>query len=116
MCCQYRYGNNDQFEVFADGNSVNVSCRLKSLLAPCNQPGVDSRIPSDVQQLKLRVTSDGMMYYFYYALDQGAYTEVARQSCSLLSTEVAGGFTGVTMGMYVEGKGYADFTSFKYSE
>ena len=103
-------------DFYTDGNSVNVSCRLKSLLAPCNQSGVDSRIPSDVQQLKLRVTSDGMMYYFYYALDQGEYTELARQNCSLLSTEVAGGFTGVTMGMYVEGKGYADFTSFKYSE
>jgi xylan 1,4-beta-xylosidase len=89
---------------------------LKSLLAPCNHNGVDSRIPSDAQQLRLRVTSDGLMYYFCYALDQGAYTEVARQNCSLLSTEVAGGFTGVTMGMYVEGEGYADFTSFKYSE
>ncbi len=34
-----------------------------------------------------------------------------------MSTEVAGGFTGVTLGMFAEGKaGYADFGYFHYDE
>lgn len=40
-------------------------------------------------------------------------------NCSLMSTEVAGGFTGVTLGMYVDGKensGSADFSYFHYEE
>ena len=39
--------------------------------------------------------------------------------CSLMSTEVAGGFTGVVLGMFAEGKeksGYADFGYFRYNE
>lgn len=40
-------------------------------------------------------------------------------NCSLMSTEVAGGFTGVVLGMFAEGKeksGYADFGYFYYDE
>ena len=36
--------------------------------------------------------------------------------CALLSTEVVGGFTGVTIGMYVTGSGSADFCWFDYEE
>ena len=40
-------------------------------------------------------------------------------NCSLLSTEVVGGFTGVTLGMFAQGQkadGYATFDFFDYEE
>lgn len=46
-----------------------------------------------------------------FATDNGAYKEIAVQDCALMSTEVAGGFTGVIIGMFVEG-GNATFTQF----
>jgi xylan 1,4-beta-xylosidase len=104
------------FDFYTDGTSVNVECKLKSLLALCNAADVDNRVDRSAGRLKLRVMSDGLMYYFYFALDDAPYRELARQNCSLMSTEVAGGFTGATVGMYAEGDGKADFLSFDYTE
>jgi alpha-N-arabinofuranosidase len=41
---------------------------------------------------------------------------VSAQDCSLLSTEVVGGFTGVTVGMYAEGQDSASFNYLDYTE
>ena len=63
--------------------------------------------------------SSGLMYYFDYSTDGKNFKELASMNCSLMSTEVAGGFTGVTLGMYVDGKensGSADFNYFHYDE
>ena len=59
------------------------------------------------------------MYFFDYSLDGKRFHELASMNCSLMSTEVAGGFTGVVLGMFAEGKeksGYADFGYFYYNE
>ena len=40
------------------------------------------------------------------------WQEVGSLECSLLSTEVVGGFTGVVLGLYAEGDGVARFQSF----
>lgn len=72
----------------------------------------------------LRVRSDGLMYYFEYSTDGQRYREFDRLDCSLLSTEVVGGFTGVVMGLYASmnpsyvgtGNSYADFYYFDYQE
>lgn len=54
----------------------------------------------------LRVVSDGLLYKFY--VGDGAakpleWKYIGQVDCPLLSTEVAGGFTGVTIGMYCNG-------------
>ena len=79
-------------------------------------------IPNTV--CSLRVRSDGKMYYFDYSLDGNAFVTLDKVDCALLSTEVVGGFTGMTIGMYAtlnrsytgNGKTYADFDYFEYVE
>ncbi|WP_281084732.1 glycoside hydrolase family 43 protein [Segatella bryantii] len=66
--------------------------------------------------LKLRVRSGDNQYYFDYAEKGMHYKNVGQLSSTLLSTEVVGGFTGVTLGMYAQGSGYADFAYFDYVE
>ncbi|MBM6993584.1 MAG: glycoside hydrolase family 43 protein [Prevotella sp.] len=103
-------------DFYTDGKTVGVDCRLKSLFAPCHYEQVDRAIPEGSQSLQLRLTSDGTMYHFLFAVDHAPFRELGAQNCSLLSTEVAGGFTGVSMGMYVDGIGSATFQSFDYIE
>lgn len=73
----------------------------------------------------LRVKSDGEKYLFEYATDGQYYKLLASCSCSLLSTEVVGGFTGMVLGMYatgnnVQGQAYGEsfalFDYFDYKE
>ena len=67
-------------------------------------------------KVRLRISSDGQTYQFSYSLDGQTYQTMAEHSCSLMSTEVVGGFTGAVVGMYAEGNGTADFSYFKYNE
>ncbi len=99
-------------DLYTDGKRVGVAARLKSVLADCTYSGIDTALPAGAKQLRLRVTADGEMYRFFYAVDDGKYREIAAQNCSLVSTEVVGGFTGVVIGMYVEGLS-ADFLDFR---
>ena len=79
-------------------------------------------IPNTV--CSLRVRSDSKMYYFDYSLDGKTFVTLDKVDCALLSTEVVGGFTGMTIGMYASinrgytgnGKSYADFDYFEYVE
>lgn len=57
---------------------------------------------------ELRVDADESRYHFWCRTSKG-WQEVASIECSLLSTEVVGGFTGVIFGLYAEGSGTADF-------
>ncbi len=106
--------NDGHLDFFVSKQEIALRCKLKSIdyivkSVPC-APG---------EAVKLRVRSDGTMYYFDYSLDGNAFHELASVNCSLMSTEVAGGFTGITLGMYAEGKeksGYADFSYFRYVE
>nr|WP_294831503.1 hypothetical protein [Prevotella sp.] len=59
------------------------------------------------------------MPFFDYSLDGKRYHELASMNCCLMSTEVAGGSAGITLGMFAEGKprsGHADFAYFHYEE
>lgn len=74
-----------------------MSYRLKSLQGQIEHP-----IRSG--SAKLRITSDGNNYDFQASDDGGTtWKALGRHECSLLSTEVAGGFTGVSIGMFCEG-------------
>lgn len=61
------------------------------------------------EKAQLRITTDGNMYNFYVKGAKGAWTQLGALNCSLLSTEVAGGFTGVTVGLFCNGgEGFVD--------
>ena len=90
--------------------AVLMNGRLKSIIT--EQMGDAAQD----ETIRLRVSSDGDMYYFDYARGDGAYQRLAAHNCSLLSTEVAGGFTGATVGMYAEGEEAAEFNYFDYEE
>jgi alpha-N-arabinofuranosidase len=74
-------------------------------------------IEQSVEKVKLRVRSDEKKYFFEYSINDGKnYEKLDEQEVSLLSTEAVGGFTGVVLGMYAEGKGNAEFAYFDYNE
>ena len=102
------------FDFFVSKKQVALRCKLKSI------DYVVKSVPRLRKgSVKLRIRSNGEMYFFDYSLDGKKFHELASMNCSLMSTEVAGGFTGVTLGMFAEGKprsGYADFTYFHYEE
>ena len=67
--------------------------------------------------LVLRVESDGDKYYFSYSYHgSNIYRQLGSLECSLLSTEVVGGFTGAMVGMFAEIDGSVAFDSFEYTE
>lgn len=106
--------NDGHLDFFVSSKQVALRCKLKSI----------DYVVKSVPRLrkgavKLRIRSNGEMYFFDYSLDGKSFHELAAVNCSLMSTEVAGGFTGVTLGMFAEGKpksGSADFTYFHYNE
>ncbi len=109
--------NDGHMDLYTDGKTVKMDTRLKTLFAPCAYDHLDTTVPATAKTIRLRISSDdGNNYRFAYALDGGAFTEIASQGCSLISTEIAGGFTGVTLGMFAEGNGTANFKSFNYQE
>ena len=91
---------------------MKLDCRLKTM----------SDIKTyklDQSKAKLRISSDGLTYRYECSTDGGkTWHELGSQSCTLLSTEMAGGFTGVVLALYAQGSkaSYADFTNFGYQE
>ena len=68
--------------------------------------------------IELHVKTDPLQYTFKYVLNGQTHT-LATGETRLLSSEVAGGFTGVYIGMYATGNGKsasspADFDWFRY--
>lgn len=74
---------------------------------------IQTSVPLDANKAKLIVTADNLSYNFFIETDGGARTHLGCGSTKYLSSEVAGGFTGVVMGLYAVGSGTAEFTDFK---
>ncbi len=104
------------FTLTTDGNNVTATARIKTINTPCNHPGVNAELPQTASTLTLRMVNDAQDYIFLYSVDGSEFREVARQSQTLISTEVVGGFTGVTAGMYAEGDGKATFQRFSIAQ
>lgn len=71
------------------------------------RPDEIARAKVDKESLvTFKVEAKGIDYNFFYSLDGGkTYNQLGgTQDGSILSTEVAGGFTGATIGMYVTSK------------
>lgn len=56
-------------------------------------------------EIILEIVADPSRYSFYYLGTEGERVPFGTGECSLLSTEVAGGFTGVYFGLYATGNG-----------
>ena len=108
------YQINDGYLNFCvENNSVVLRMKLKSVDYIVGQ----APLSGEMKSVKLRIQSDGEKYVFAYSTDGNTYQPVESMDCTLLSTEVAGGFTGVVIGMFVEGShsdSAADFMYFKY--
>lgn len=90
------------------GYRVELRCKLKAI----DYVVQGATVTSD--KVWLKVTSDGLMYAFFYSEDGVNYNALGKLNCCLLSSEVAGGFTGVLLGLYASGSGSALFEDFKY--
>jgi len=106
---QIHNGHSDLFvRKNADGGTYSIVVRhtIKSLVRESVVATVDNA-PTE-----LIVSSDSERYAFAYS-DGKTVRECDSIDTALLSTEVVGGFTGVTLGMYATGSGTADFSNFR---
>lgn len=109
---QINDGHADLF-VIKDGRNYKVQMRMKLKAIDYIVKSVTLSSPV----MRLRVSTDGKMYYFSVLVSDGQWLQLGAVNCSLLSTEVAGGFTGVTVGLFCNGGGgYADFRSLTVRE
>lgn len=80
---------------------------------------VVARQPYDEKVVVLQIEAEPLRYRLGYVAAEGAFNELATGATRYLSTEVAGGFTGVYFGMYATGNGRGptapvDFDWFEY--
>lgn len=79
-----------------------------------------SEVEISASRLYLKIVSRGQRLDFYYGTDGNTYKLLKKDVKSInLSTEVAGGFVGCTLGMYGSSNGkmsdnHADFYWFEY--
>lgn len=97
--------NDGHAEIYCNGTDVVVTSKIKSLDVELG------RIKKVAKRgmVELRVEADATRYHFM-CRTAGEWSEVASIDCSLLSTEVVGGFTGIIIGLFAEGVGTATFT------
>lgn len=94
----------------SEGIEAVSRARVKSLISET----VLCAVP--LGKAKLKIESDGNTYLLSVLADGSEPVYAKALECSLMSTEIVGGFTGVVLGMYVTGEGSADFAYFDYRE
>lgn len=76
---------------------------------------VVAEVPVDSGSVTLQVKGSDDMYTFACSTDGHTFQKVGELNARYLSTETAGGFTGITLGLYATGKtGTAVFKDFTY--
>jgi alpha-N-arabinofuranosidase len=117
-----RMNERHHYEIFvtlrAGQPSVVLRRRIGSLRAEVASCTLS---PSEASRLVLAVETDRHRYVFFYGHSKNALRPLGEGETRYLSTEVAGGFTGVYFAMYAIGNGTsckrpADFDWFEYSE
>lgn len=66
---------------------------------------VEHELPWSADTSVLAIRADKLQYVFEYSAESGEPAVLGTGECGLLSTEVAGGFTGVFIAMYATGNG-----------
>ena len=92
-------------DVYCDGGDVVPRVRVKSLDVELE------RLKKAVKQGKaeIRVDADEACYHFMCNTAKG-WKEIGSIECTMLSTEVVGGFKGMIIGLFAGGNGTATFT------
>lgn len=96
------------YDLFVSGKQLKLRYRIGALCYEKDLCEVSG------QPVQLRITGNADLYTLYYSTDGTHYIEAGLMDSRYLSTETNGGFTGVYLGLFVEGDGYADFDHFKY--
>lgn len=102
---------------------LSVACRngsrylnLNYFLGSLKHLEKEVRLEKDF--IYLRVVGSPDYYTFYYSADNKSYEKLGTIDTRFLSSETAGGFTGVFLGLYAQGKttnkSVADFDWFEY--
>ena len=79
---------------------------------------IEKEVPLPGKSAHLRVSGNKTEFTFSYSTDGKTFTNLGTIDTKYLSTETAGGFTGVILGMFGQAKqrgSYADFKYFEYS-
>ncbi|MFF5264291.1 glycoside hydrolase family 43 protein [Actinomadura viridis] len=104
---------NDAFHVLllATGRELRLVVRERGVAS------VLAEVPAECHRVRLGVEAHGRWYQARYSLEPGRWEPLgAPVDGDLLSSQVAGGFTGVYVGVYATGDGgHADFDWFEYS-
>ncbi len=109
--------NDGHAEICLEGGREKTQVCFKATLKDLS--GTFAKADIDGYDAWLRVRSDGNQYFFEYSPDGKKYRTLFKISCTLLSTETVGGFTGVVAGMYCTKKveedlTYANFDKFRF--
>ena len=109
--------NDGHAEICLVGNSEKMQVCVKATMKDLSGNLAQAEI--ECYEAWLRVRSDGDAYYFDYSMDGQKYKQLFKMSCTLLSTETVGGFTGIIAGMYCTKKKasdltYANFDNFRF--
>lgn len=79
---------------------------------------LEKEIPISGKRIFLRVEGSNHVYTYYYSTDGQHYEKLADINTRFLSSETAGGFTGVYLALFAQEKtdngSYADFDWFEY--
>lgn len=98
------------YDIYVKDNKIYTNYRLGELSYEKEICAIDTN------RIFLKAIGDNNLYKLLYSLDGMTYNEVAKYDTKYLSSETNGGFTGVYIGLFAEGKGYADFDDFRYIE
>ena len=109
--------NDGHAEICLVGNSEKMQVCVKATMKDLSGNLAQAEIEG--YEAWSRVRSDGDAYYFDYSMDGQKYKQLFKMSCTLLSTETVGGFTGIIAGMYCTKKKasdltYANFDNFRF--
>ncbi len=96
------------------GMTIALHCRLESLDLDI------ATVKINANKATLRVVGDSENYHFAYSTDGKNFKDLGKLNTRYISTEVAGGFTGVMIGMHCtktspKSQVSADFSYFDYS-
>ncbi len=104
---------------------VKQNNKGEQVLVLCYQLGELKHIEKEIvlpkKKIQLQVKGNSEVYSFGYSADGKNFQEIGRMNTRYLSTETAGGFTGVILGMFAtsgsaSSKAFADFDYFDYRE
>ena len=82
---------------------------------------IEKEVVLPQSRVQLRIKGNNELYSFEYATDGKNFKPLGKMNTQYISTETAGGFTGIMLGMYAASatdasKAYADFEYFDYEK